>query len=528
MDLSLLQQFGAELRQAREASGRSVDEIARQTRIHRRYIEAIEAGDGDALPPGPYVPAFLREFARAVGLKVPQELAITSSINHGLTTATVQSAPIVKNTHAANPLGVVSKAADETAKFAGNVAKTAVKTTGTVIKGVGEGINDTAGFLTSRSLREEAELVRRERLGLEKFPEPAAANEVEPEAIAAESAATEVVSADASTIENTEAPHFERLSETQPKKGRSIKAPILPLEISSEDPVAGEATLKLGKTSKKFPVTNVVIILLLIAFGLIAYFAIGNMKEKKRGDVVQNSELSNEEDLPTVTSTPDKTPAQAEPAPAVTAPVVANDSLQFVLRATDSVWVSIGSDEGTPFRGKLAAGETKTFTAADRFVVNIGNQKALEMTFNGTRLSNLPTIKNSGMVVRNLVLTKDKVSLNGSDVNTSGGVTPVATATETKPAETKSVAPSTKSVAKPVAPVAKSATPLKKPATTTDKKPTSTTTTVRKATTTTPSTAVKKPVTTTPKKPVASTTKKAAPKKTTTIQSVDPVPAAAD
>ena len=142
--------------------------LAKQTRIHRRYIEAIEAGDANALPPGPYVPAFLREFARAVGLKVPTEFAITSSINHGLTTTTIQSAPIIKNQQAANPLGIVSKAADDTAQFIGNVAKTTAKTTGTVIKGVGEGVNDAVGVFTSRTLREEADAVRRERLGLSK------------------------------------------------------------------------------------------------------------------------------------------------------------------------------------------------------------------------------------------------------------------------------------------------------------------------------------------------------------------------
>lgn len=508
MDLSLLQQFGSELRTAREASGRSIDEIAKQTRIHRRYIEAIEAGDDSALPPGPYVPAFLREFARAVGLKVPAELALTSSINHGLTTTTVQSAPIVKNSQAANPLGVVSKAADETAKFAGNVAKTAVKTTGTVIKGVGEGINDTAGFLTSRSLREEAEMVRRERLGLTKYEARETQATPDPQVTPESGNTVEAVA----TESNGEAPHFERLSETQPRKAKVVKAPMLPLEISAEDPIAGEATLKLGKSSKKFPVTNIVIILLLIAFGLVAYFAIGNMREKKRGDVVQSTELTSEQELPTAAaSTPEPTATAATPEPTpVTAPAASNDSLQFMLRATDAVWVSIGSDNALPFRGELKAGESKTFTAADRFVVNLGNQKALEMTFNGTRLSNLPTIKNSGMVVRNLVLTKDRVSLNGTEVNTSASTTP-STTTQKPAAKTTSASTST-------TPSKSTTTAMKKPLTsTTTATKTSSTTTVKKPASTSTTTATKKPVV---KKPVV--------KSPSLIPPVEPKPAEAD
>lgn len=471
MDLSLLEHFGAELRQAREASGRSVDEIAKQTRIHRRYIEAIEAGDANALPPGPYVPAFLREFARAVGLKVPTEFAITSSINHGLTTTTIQSAPIIKNQQAANPLGIVSKAADDTAQFIGNVAKTTAKTTGTVIKGVGEGVNDAVGVFTSRSLREEADAVRRERLGLTKYPSEGAESNGE-------------VIAESNTEENG-ALHIERLSESgvTTKAGsntKAVKSPIIPLEISSEDPISGEATLKLGKAQKKFPVTNVVIVVLLLVFSAVAYLAISNMKAQKRGDTIQ--ELNSEElAAPSEASTGDEaTPEVASTTPNVTAPApITDDSLRFVLKATDAVWVSIGPDDAAPFRGELKAGDTKAFAAADRFTVNIGNQKALEMTFNGTRLSNLPTIKNSGMVVRNLVLTRDRVSLNGSEVSTGVDAKPsTSTTLATKPGATS----------------------------TTTKKPVSTTAVAKKP--------AQKKIT--------------VPKRTTTITPTDPVPAKAD
>lgn len=56
-----------ELRAAREARGMSLDDIARQTLINVRFLEALEQGDITILP-ATYVRAFLRECAACVGL----------------------------------------------------------------------------------------------------------------------------------------------------------------------------------------------------------------------------------------------------------------------------------------------------------------------------------------------------------------------------------------------------------------------------------------------------------------------------
>ena len=57
----------------------------------------------------------------------------------------------------------------------------------------------------------------------------------------------------------------------------------------------------------------------------------------------------------------------------------------------------------------MKKGETKTFSAKDKYFLFLGNLKALDMTLNGRKISNLPTIENSSMVVRNVILTRDKV-----------------------------------------------------------------------------------------------------------------------
>ncbi len=56
------------LRNAREAAGKTTQDLAEETRIPRRIIDAIETGNFGALPSGPYAVGFGRAIARAVGL----------------------------------------------------------------------------------------------------------------------------------------------------------------------------------------------------------------------------------------------------------------------------------------------------------------------------------------------------------------------------------------------------------------------------------------------------------------------------
>ncbi len=59
--------IGDRLRQARETAGLSTQEVADQTRIPRRHVEAIEGNRLSALPSGPYAIGFARAIARIVG-----------------------------------------------------------------------------------------------------------------------------------------------------------------------------------------------------------------------------------------------------------------------------------------------------------------------------------------------------------------------------------------------------------------------------------------------------------------------------
>lgn len=60
--------FGQTLRAAREDLGVTLAEAERETRINRRYLEALENEDEDALPAGVYTRGFIRTYCRYLGL----------------------------------------------------------------------------------------------------------------------------------------------------------------------------------------------------------------------------------------------------------------------------------------------------------------------------------------------------------------------------------------------------------------------------------------------------------------------------
>ena len=59
---------GDRLRAAREKKKLNLEDVAEQTRIPRRHLEAIESGDWDRLPAPTYTIGFAKSFASAVGL----------------------------------------------------------------------------------------------------------------------------------------------------------------------------------------------------------------------------------------------------------------------------------------------------------------------------------------------------------------------------------------------------------------------------------------------------------------------------
>lgn len=63
-----LASFGEELRQQRELREITLEEIAESTKVNRRFLEALERDDFDALPGGLFTRGFIRAYAAHVGL----------------------------------------------------------------------------------------------------------------------------------------------------------------------------------------------------------------------------------------------------------------------------------------------------------------------------------------------------------------------------------------------------------------------------------------------------------------------------
>lgn len=385
--LETFQAFGETLKAARIEQKRGLDDIASAIKINRRHLESIEAGDLAKLPQGPYAAAFIREYARALGIVVPPEFAPVTGVRPpSPRDPKVVSHPARSMEDRAAPL---SNAARETARFANTAVKSAVKTvsktTGNVVNMVETGGKEALDVLTSKNLWDEAENIRRERHGLPPIEEPV---ETPPKRI----------------IENKPLLGERRSTE---EESQSIELP---------EPAIGRRIPKPVPIRSSRRITNIVIVLLAVVFAGVAYLAI-RMSKNGSESIANKDYIPAPVEKPEPIAVPKHETTSSGKVAAVAAPVSVKDSLRFVLRATQPVWVSIAPDGIPAYRGELKTGEVRSFRAAEKIVVNIGNQKLVAMTFDGAPLSSLPAIQNSSVVVRDLVLTRDHVALGGNYID---------------------------------------------------------------------------------------------------------------
>jgi cytoskeleton protein RodZ len=66
--------LGQQLKEARLARGLTLDDVQEMTKIRKRYLEAIEAGDYKVLPGSFYVRAFIKTYAETVGVSADELL----------------------------------------------------------------------------------------------------------------------------------------------------------------------------------------------------------------------------------------------------------------------------------------------------------------------------------------------------------------------------------------------------------------------------------------------------------------------
>jgi cytoskeletal protein RodZ len=90
----MFETFSAELKEARETLGMSLEQLASKIKIDIKFLEAIEKGDFTFLPEI-YVRAFLKEYARTIGLDENKILKKFSQIRDGKYTG--ETEPQIEN-----------------------------------------------------------------------------------------------------------------------------------------------------------------------------------------------------------------------------------------------------------------------------------------------------------------------------------------------------------------------------------------------------------------------------------------------
>ncbi|GLX68550.1 helix-turn-helix domain-containing protein [Paenibacillus glycanilyticus] len=108
--------LGALLRQAREERGLTLEDVQEQTKIRKRYLEAIEDGDHSVLPGTFYLRAFVKNYCDAVGLDADEVLRL---YQHEVPTTVTDQ--IVEAVPARQPKRVRTRSSERISKLGFNI-----------------------------------------------------------------------------------------------------------------------------------------------------------------------------------------------------------------------------------------------------------------------------------------------------------------------------------------------------------------------------------------------------------------------
>lgn len=394
----LTPEVGARLREARIAKGLSQADAAAKLRTTPHYIDRMDAGDVRSLPPEPYRKSFIKEYARIVGIKLESLMGDEPPPERkpeGLRAAVTSGTDVAR------------KVSKEAASIASEVTKSTVRTTETVVKMAGEGVKEAVQELRGKELWEEAEQVRRERLGM------LAANAEQPEL----RVRPKRVPLNPPEPPTPPVAPPEVMSEPAPQPKATIKQPTQRLNLDKEvrreaesyQPPESEEYESHTGTSRS---TKIIVGLLIVIAAVVGYSVVTKRSKLPPPEPVVTEQTKPESKQ--IKKTPPAIVKTADTAAVV--PTASDSALMFNLTAKEDVWVSVTPDVGNGFRGTMKAGETKSFSAKAKYIVYLGNQKSLSMTLNGRALSGLPTVEGSNMVVRNVLLTRDQAIIAPADI----------------------------------------------------------------------------------------------------------------
>lgn len=448
-----MKKFGAALRKAREEAGITVRDIFERTRINPKYLQAIEEGNFPSLPQT-YIRAFIRDYAREVGLDEESVLSQYNKIAE-VSKGIVPPPPAVDTSalipHLDDTIEIIQPE-QESVKQVETIKQPSI-TPGVEISKPVEKIPLKIELQTET--QEEKNVRQEQPATLIAVPtQPVEAKEKHEE-----KTVTQIPLSGEKEKSQTEHKGFLNLilssdeQETKekkkyrPKPGRPTRVydtkPIPPSELPFEEtiekkpakalPVEKRIPPKKSQNSidsqrrKRVAAWLIIFIIVASIYGIIKF---GNpepqisgypsLREKQQSDSARIAARLNANRF--IDSTQLYTPEQYSPKQdTVTVPTPkeekalepvvqkfsAEDSLVLEAFSTSSVWFTIRMDTTRSERGSLSTNDHRVWKAKDRFILTLGDAGAVSFVLNG---KDIGTLGEEGLVIKNYVITRDVMS----------------------------------------------------------------------------------------------------------------------
>ncbi|MDH7514473.1 MAG: DUF4115 domain-containing protein [Bacteroidota bacterium] len=448
-----MKDFGTALRAARMRVGLSLEDIHEATRISLKHLRAIEAGDFPSLPPT-YIRAFIREYARIVGLDEEETVRAYNecaerlhgipkppeSIDHSHILPQLDDTIEIIGTKTDEATGENALEHDQAVPALPSYHQ---PSSPPVDNGVGDkqqtSIHDTRQAIEIHpritphvSTNEKSDSATFER---KTWPSSSGSSapprEVKRESVNEQSQTAKIVerfSAPPPLEKPQEKPKTPEQTRREPlsvRQGSSIPSSVVPPTVaitSSSSPRRKQdrKPSRLTQEEWRFLIVGSAIIAI-IALGIFALIHFQSGNESTSTSIDSSAILSSLESETFIDS------AQAtvvEPSPlaagdslfpsTLTAETVAGkqnksvreDSLVLEAFSSSSVWYWIKMDTTRTEKGNMSTNDHRVWKARDRFVVTLGDGGAITFFLNGKEIG---TLGESGAVVRNIPISRDNL-----------------------------------------------------------------------------------------------------------------------
>lgn len=392
-DVAHATEFGAAIRDMREAHGKTLAEVSATLRVRQTYLAAIEDGRFDDLPGATYASGFIRAYADYLGLDVPEVMRRYREI-HSDKPSKAAATPPTPVVEGKMPTGFILFVAGLLALGAYG-AWYYLTLHGRDASQVVAEIPEKIAKMVTGDEAADAKPAERQPATVTPEPAPSTDNGKKAEAPSEPDPVMPIVTAPAQTAEMassaTNAGPDSSASATTEVAQETQAAADAPPENQSAPDNAAASSVPVDETPVE-PAN-----------------AAGNAAEGVGGEAASatgSNETAAAQSAGELQPTAEVPPATPEPVTAVTEPPV-QDS-RIVLRATAASWVELRRENGDRVISRiLKAGETYRVPPQDGIRMMTGNAGGIDILVDGKLL---PSLGPDGAVRRDILLEPDALS----------------------------------------------------------------------------------------------------------------------